>query len=330
MAITDCCKLTAVVCLVLALAVTALLRSQEARIPSDSRIDYFPEKGWLRETAQWDGEHGRFLVSRIEGGIGAVPYSPQSGPVREHTLVSRSIEPPFAGLSTNGLKIDPPRHRVLAAIADLVNNKCSAVAAYDIRNWEQIFFLKLAGPERASLADDVTVDEEGNIYVTDALGALIWKVAPDGSSFDVLTERGAFAVVPKIGYLSFATLNGISYHPEGFLLVVHTSGECLFKVSLDGQSVERIEFEGSLYGDGIALVSPTQLAVAGLWTGVKLVESSDMWVSANITHVYATPRHRVATSVTVKDGDVFVNYLIGQGYPYYSTIGRAAFTPVSS
>ncbi|MCO5562060.1 hypothetical protein L7F22_015686 [Adiantum nelumboides] len=325
-----CGPLTAVVCLVIAIGTMSWFRAQEARIPSDSRLDYFPHKGWFRESVQWDAHHNRFLVSRMEGGIGQIAYTPGSPrPVQEKTLIPRSSSPPLSGLATIGFKIDPGRNRIVAAMADSLKNKYSAVVAYDTRTWEQIFHLKLAGPERVSLADDVAIDEEGNIYVTDAIGGLIWKVTSDGSSFEVMTAKGAFSVHSKSRLLGFWSVNGIVYHPGAFLLVAHTGGGCIFKVSLDGQDVRRVDLEGFLLGDGIALVSPTQLAVAGLWTGIRLVESSDLWLSANVTHVYACPRYRLATSVTVKDKDVFANYLFGQGIPYFSTIGRAAFTPVA-
>ncbi|KAI5064737.1 hypothetical protein GOP47_0019432 [Adiantum capillus-veneris] len=328
----SCGALTAAVCMVIGIATMGLLRAQEGRIPSESRLDYFPDQGWLRETVQWDAQHMRFLVSHMEGGIGQIAYTPaqSSAPAHEQTLVPRNFNLPFSGLSTNGFKIDYTRNRIVSAMADLLKNKFSAVAAYDISTWDLIFFLKLAGSERASLADDVAIDEGGNIYVTDALGGLIWKVTPDGSNFEEMTAKGAFSVKPRSRLLSFVSVNGIVYHPEGFLIVGHTGGDCLFKVSLDGQYVRRVDLEGTLFGDGIALVSPIQLAVAGLWTGVRLVQSSDLWLTANVTHIYASPCHRLATSVTVKDQDVFVNYLIGQGIPYYSTIGRAVFTPVAS
>lgn len=329
MAEASCGALTAAVCVAVAIATLAFLRAEEAQIPRGTRVDYIPGKGWLRESVRWDAQNHRFLVSYMEGGLGQVAYSPGAPPVREHTLVPSDAGHPVPGISTNGFHIDHDRNRVVAAIGDASKFKFSAVAAYDIGTWKQIFYLKLAGTETRSLADDVAIDPDGNIYVTDAVGALIWKVRSDGSSFEILTLKDAFKVKPKSRLLSWVTVNGIVYHPEGFLLVVHTGGDCLFRVSLDGKDVRRVDMGGSLLGDGIALASPSQLAVAGLWTGVRLVESKDAWSSANITHFYASPRHRIATSVTVKDGAVFVNYLIGYGIPYLSTIGQAAFKPIT-
>lgn len=323
------CALGAALSVVAAIAALAFLRSEEGRIPPNGRLDY-RSSGWFSECAQWDPAHHRFLVSFIGAGLGQVAFPPglPLAVAQEESLVS--LGPDLAGFSTLGFKIDSARHRVLAAIADSFKNKYSALVAYDTRTWKRIFLTKLAGPERASLADDVAFDPEGNIYVTDAVGGLIWKVRSDGSEARVLTASQAFKVKPQSLLVGWVSLNGIVYHPEGFLLVSHTGGNAIFKVSLDGQDVRRVDVEGTLFGDGIDLVRPDQLAVASLWTGVRLVESKNGWLTANVTHLYSPPRHRFASAVTIKDGDVFVNYLNGFGIPYISTIAQAVFTPLLS
>ncbi|KAH9320407.1 hypothetical protein KI387_044507, partial [Taxus chinensis] len=67
-----------------------------------------------------------------------------------------------------------------------------------------------------------------------------------------------------------------------------------------------------LVGDGLALLSPERLVVAGM-PSARIVESRDDWRSAKLTHKYVGPMHRFASSVTVKDGKAFVSHLFGFG-----------------
>ncbi|KAM0890593.1 hypothetical protein ACQ4PT_026953 [Festuca glaucescens] len=179
----------------------------------------------------------------------------------------------------------------------------------------------------SSFADDVAADEDGNVYVTDVMGNKIWKVSPDGEPLLVF-KNATFAQRP--GTLdNLIGVNGIIYHPNGYLLVIHTTGGDLFKVDPKTGAVSVVKVLGSLKrGDGLVLLSPTRLAVAGMPT--RLVDSSDDWQTARVTGRYVGPAHRFASSVTVKDGDVYVNHIIGFGLGRKKThvIAKAVFAPL--
>lgn len=112
-------------------------------------------------------------------------------------------------------------------------------------------------------------------------------------------------------------LNGIVYHPDGFLIVIHTFSGNLFKVDLvKGEKVKLINVTGGNlgFGDGLELLSPTKLVVAGNPAG-RLVESTDGWETASLVSTCSGLKHRLATSATVKDGRVYLSHMIGMGYP---------------
>lgn len=122
---------------------------------------------------------------------------------------------------------------------------------------------------------------------------------------------------PKEWYKTFVGLNGIVYHPDGFLIVIHTFSGNLFKIDLTkGEEVKIIKVKGGplYFGDGLELLSPNKLVVAGNPSG-RLVESSDGWNTASVVVTFSGPRHRLATAATVKDGKVYLNHMIGMGYP---------------
>ncbi|XP_047311068.1 uncharacterized protein LOC124914536 [Impatiens glandulifera] len=276
---------------------------------------YYNSGGWMRECAKWDEVNRRFIVSFFDGGIGEIRVDDdgKEGALEEVTVVK---EADLAGNSSLGMVIDRPRNRLLVAIADVFGNKYSAIAAYDLTSWNRLFLTHLTGEK--TFADDVAVDHEGYAYVTDTKGSKIWKVAPDGK-FLHLIESPLFK--PKEWYKNLVGLNGIVYHPDGYLIVIHTFSGKLFKIETGnnkdgGEEVKPIDIiKGSLLlGDGLELLSPTKLVVAGSKTSL-LVESSDGWETAQVVGKFKGPIHRLMTAATVKDDKVYVNHMIGMGYP---------------
>ncbi|KAG9457874.1 hypothetical protein H6P81_002382 [Aristolochia fimbriata] len=297
----------------------------------------YESRGWLRESAKWDEAKGRFIVSLFEGGLGEIPVPTASKPgtsvLEERPLVR---DPDIgSGNSSLGLLLDPPRNRVLVAVADVAGGSFAALACYDMSNWKRVFLTRLAGPgDEKSLADDVAVDGEGNAYVTDAKASRIWKV---GSGGELVKEiRSSMFRPKKQWYRNLVGLNGIVHHPDGFLLTVHTSTGTLLKISGlgdhdDAETVEEVRFvdgRGLAFGDGIALLSPTRLVVAAAAPSGRLVESRDGWRTARVVGTYVGPLHRLATSVTVKDGKPVLSHLLGGGFPRRKhLLVEAVFSP---
>jgi len=181
--------------------------------------------------------------------------------------------------------------------------------------------------DEPSLADDVAVDHEGNAYVTDAKSSKIWKVGVNGELLSVI-RNNLFNI--KQWHSSFVALNGIVYHPNGYLLVVHTASGKLFKVYPATEEVRAVKVKGSLFmGDGLEILSPTKIVVAGS-IATRQVESSDDWETATVTGRYVGPLYRIASAATVKDEKVYINHLVGGGLMKRThVIAEAAFTPVN-
>ncbi|KQK22003.1 uncharacterized protein LOC100832585 [Brachypodium distachyon] len=284
--------------------------------------------GWLHECAKWDAEGGRFLVSTFFGaGVAEV----RVGAGKEEDALAERVfvaDPEVSGRVALGLAVDATRRRVLVAYADRPPRfGYAAVGAYELGSGRRLFLVRLDGPGESSFADDVAVDEDGNAYVTDIMGSKIWKVSPDGEPLSII-KNGTFT--QRAGTANnLIGLNGIVYHPNGYLLVVHTSGGDLFKVDPRTGGVGVVKVRGSLKrGDGLELLSPTRLAVAGMPS--RLVESSDDWETASVTGRYVGPAHRVGSSATVKDGDVYVNHIFGFGLGSKKThvLAKAVFAPL--
>eukprot|EP01018_Ginkgo_biloba_P009607 Gb_05008 [translate_table: standard] len=180
----------------------------------------------------------------------------------------------------------------------------------------------------SSLANDVDLDPEGNAYVTDSKKNIIWKVGLDGTTVSVLSSPLFTSQPNKLPFKGIGH-NGIVYHPDGFLLVVHMWSGAIFKTSLDGMDVSVVNVSSPMVlGDGLALLSPEKLVVVGT-PSTRLLESRDGWKSAQLTHRYVGAMHRLATTATIKDGKAFVNHLFGFGVGKRKhVITEAVFKPL--
>lgn len=91
-----------------------------------------------------------------------------------------------------------------------------------------LWIILYAGDEK-SFADDVAVDAEGTAYVSDAKGSKIWKVGVEGKEVSIIRHP---LFIAKEWYKNLVGLNGIVYHPDGFLIVIHTFSGNLLKIDL--------------------------------------------------------------------------------------------------
>ncbi|KAK9161736.1 hypothetical protein Syun_008077 [Stephania yunnanensis] len=295
----------------------ALLVSLERSV-STAHVYQYKSNGWFRESCKWDEENRRFLVSYFEGGVGEVSVS---GDRRsERVLEERTVlidADVASGNSSLGIVIDRPRNRLLVVYGDVVWNRFAALGCYDLDTWRRLFLTTLTprpGDNEKALADDVAVDVDGNAYVGDAKSSKIWKVGVNGELLSVI--RSPLFKHDK-WYKNMVGLNGIVYHPDGYLLVIHTSSGTLYKIDTKSEAVKVVKLVGGslAFGDGLELLSPTEVVVAAAAPSARLVESRDGWETAAVVGRFSGPLHRMATAATVKEGKVFVSHLVGLGFP---------------
>ncbi|XP_031260101.1 uncharacterized protein LOC116118270 [Pistacia vera] len=314
MALSVCSAKSLLLLLLISAIPVAYIISLERTKPA-THVYHYHSSGYMRECAKWDQSNRRFLVSFMGGGIGqvSVPEDYLPDTVLDELTVVKEAD--LSGNASLGIAVDQPRNRLLVVVADLLRNKYNGLAAYDLSTWKRLFLTQLTGPsDEKSFADDVAVDIEGNAYVTDAKASKIWKVGVEGELLSIIRSP---LFTAKEWYKNLVGLNGIVYHPDGFLIVIHTFTGNLFKIEIaKGEEIKLIKVDGGplSFGDGLELLSPTKLVVAGN-PSARLVESSDGWETASVVAKFSGPAHRLATAATVKDGRVYLNHMFGLGYP---------------
>ncbi|KAG2275935.1 hypothetical protein Bca52824_058490 [Brassica carinata] len=211
------------------------------------------------------------------GGIGEVVIrdsDSDDSEVLEEVILIKDVD--IAGNASAGIVIDRDRNRLLVAIGDMVGNKYSALAAYDLSTWHRIFLTELSGHTLSSLHLD---------------GSLTWSL---------LTAL----FITQTGSSSLSTL----------------FSALLYKIDLtegdQSNKVNVIEVTGGTlrFGDGIELLSPTKIVIAGSNPSTRLVESSDKWRTASVTGLFRSGMfHRLVSAATVKEGRIYLTHIVGFG-----------------
>jgi len=156
-----------------------------------------------------------------------------------------------------------------------------------------------------NFANDVTLAPDGTAYVTDSFSPVIYKVNPDGTA-SVLVRDNVKFTSPTFG------LNGIAYHPNGYLIVANTGQGKLYKVDLqNANAVTEITGTGALPGDGLTLLNGDLYVVTG-GNRVAHVRSTDNWQTATIIKFDATGYLGATTSVAVNSQIYTLNARIGE------------------
>jgi sugar lactone lactonase YvrE len=262
--------------------------------------------GFHPEGIVWDTENERFLTgSFTEGTIFAIADDGTVTPFIEDEDLMTSL----------GIHIDEQDSRLLVANTvqsdDPESTGGARLGIYDLNTGERLHFVDLGSllEEGHHLANDVTVDDEGNAYVTDSFSPVIYKVTPDG-------EASVFLEHEEFTSETFG-LNGIEFHPDGFLLVTRTEPGALFKVPLDDpEAMNQVETSEPFSGDGITLhPNGNLIAVATTFdedgspkSEVIEIASEDSWESAAIIQRAPTDPDLSASTVTIREETPYVVY----------------------
>ena len=231
--------------------------------------------GFIPEGIEYDQSRGRFLTGSLaEGTIFVIERDGRVVPfIRDADLVS-----------SVGIEADEPRDRLLVANSDRAAFGGDAagqakLGVYNLTTGERLAMVDLGavlGPPAPPkfFANDVTVDNEGNAYVTDTMNGVVYRVSGDYQA-SVLHR---FTDLPE-----GAQLNGIVFHDNGYLLVV--AGEHTYKVPVANPAgTTKVNVSNPVAGqDGIVWAAGGRLvATSNSATAPALVAftSNDDWATA--------------------------------------------------
>jgi sugar lactone lactonase YvrE len=300
----------------LALA-SACKKDSDADSPALPEAVSFTQAGLYPEGTQYDDQRGLFLVSsQTAGRIGQVNDAGSYAAFADDAQL----------VSTIGLKLDAARSRLLVAVSDpgyntarttaATKGKLAALAIFNSSTGAKTGYVDLgaftpAGGATypAHFANDIAVDDAGNAYVTDSFAPIIYRVDAQGTVTRFLENAALAAPAGKFG------LNGIVYHPGGYLLVAKSDEGALLKVPLANPAAfTKVTLPTDLSlsgGDGLQLVNTTTLlAVCNAQGKVyRLTTTTDFASVVNAaTDVYATGSVYPTTLARRADAKSYVLY----------------------
>ncbi|GAB4022018.1 SMP-30/gluconolactonase/LRE family protein [Spirosoma migulaei] len=157
-----------------------------------------------------------------------------------------------------------------------------------------------------NLANDLVITPDGTIYVTDSFSPVIYKVTSNGQA-SVLVRDDVRFTSPTFG------LNGIVYHPDGYLIVANTGQGKLYKVDLkNGNAVTEVIGTGPLPGDGLTLLNNDLYVVTGSGSQVAQLHSNDNWQTAVVLKRDTNGYFQATTNVAVNNQIFTLNGRIGE------------------
>jgi sugar lactone lactonase YvrE len=232
--------------------------------------------GFIPEGIEYDQANGRFLTGSLaEGSIFEIE--------RDGSVVPFITDAEL--VSSVGIEADEPRDRLLVANSDRSvfqpgNVGQAKLGVYNLTTGEKLAMVDLAAvigtpsDPPAYFANDVTVDGEGNAYVTDTRMNVVYRVTADYQA-SVLHR---FTGLPE-----GAALNGIAYHAGGYLIVV--AGQNTYKVPVANPAgTTQVDVAEPVPGqDGIVWAADGRLvAVSNSADEPRVVafSSNDDWASA--------------------------------------------------
>lgn len=253
------------------------------------------------EGVEYDTEGKRYLVSSLtEGTIGAVDDEGTYEPFIEDSDF----------VSTIGIEVDEDRQRLLVCVSDPNTGTVAALGSYDLRSGERLFFTDLAAiaDDGAShFANDVAVDEHGNAYVTDSFSPIIYKVDIHGNASVFLQDHTFQAAAGAFG------LNGVVYHPDGYLIVGFSETATLYKVPLDHPG----NFSAIDTEEGV-VTSPDGLYLSNNSKTLVVVNNDNGGENGNVVSLSGEHHWKSAQADgTFATGAVFPTTVTQRGHNYY-------------
>lgn len=261
--------------------ISALFVGCAAAVPDQptARIEFSAPEAYPEGIAFDSISKNYFVSSARLGSVGKV-----AADGKYTVLIS---DPTFK--SSYGVKVHPDGKRIFVCVGDAnyskftspdTRKKMARLVGIDIntgRKTDDIDLSKLALGNH--FPNDLTFDNQNNAYVTDSFSNVIYKVTPQGKA-TVFADHPLFKT-EGIG------LNGIVFHPAGYLLTVSSGTGAIYKIDLnDPKKVSKVTTEQFfMNGDGLLLTDKQKLVVVQNGGSDKIYEltSTDNWFSAKLS-----------------------------------------------
>ena len=230
--------------------------------------------GFVPEGIEYDNNRNRFLTgSFADGTIYEVTSSGR--------LVPAITSPDL--IASIGIEVDESRDTLYVANSNMgIPNGAAELGIYNLATGEQLAMVDLAAsipdkPADAShFANDVAVSKAGVAYVTDSNMKIVYKV----------DKYYRASVLIDFGLDAEFGLNGIEYHPAGYLILASPGTGQLIRVPVDNpQRWELIDLDVPATGvDGIVWTADGSLVgISNNRSRAVKYASDDNWRSARLT-----------------------------------------------
>ncbi|MDB5191586.1 MAG: SMP-30/Gluconolaconase/LRE-like region-containing protein [Segetibacter sp.] len=215
--------------------------------------------------------------------------------------------------STYGMKLHPDGKRLFVCVSDANYSKYTApdtrykmarLISIDVTTGKRLADINLAPLyEGNRFANDLVFDDKGNIYLTESYSNAIIKV--DANNNPSVFSKSPLFETGGIG------LNGIVYHPSGFLLVNSTGKGALYKVDINNpQNVQQVKLPMFFIGaDGMLLNDQNHLTllVNGGNDKIFRLETTDNWASGRMAATtLIADRFTYPATATFNGSDIWV------------------------
>ncbi len=198
--------------------------------------------------------------------------------------------------STYGIKIHPDGKRLFACVGDANYSKFTSPDTR--KKMIRLLSIELPGGKKLSDVDlsdlqpgehfgnDLTFDNQGDAYMTDSYAHVIYKISSDGKA--TVFARDKQFETKGVG------LNGIVYHPGGFL----------------PQNIQKVSIDQYLLGaDGLLLTDKDKLTVVVNGGNDKIFQlrSTDNWQSAKLSATtLVSDRFTYPSTATRRGQDIWI------------------------
>src|SRR5258708_33689845 len=291
------CVGRSILALVLSFTVQAATQKVESILVPGTKA--FPES--ITSTSD-----GALFVGRLGDG-GIVRVNPRSAErtvfVRPGALGSRSILGVFADEASSTLWACSNDLSALGGPAT-GSDTGSALKGFDLETGAGKRSVSLPGSH--AFCNDITVDKEGSVYVTDSANPTILKLSPGATTFEVFARDSAFS--PPQGGIG---LDGIAFGSDGNLYVTtYTVGQLVRVEVKDGRAGRVTTLSGTHHlklPDALrALCDNSFLLIEGSGRLDRVVIQGEAFAVTPIHGGFATPTSvtRIGTTAWVSEGQL--------------------------